>query len=349
MKVLLVADRFKPEDGGSYVAVSELSYSLFKKGIETKILHNNYNLYFFNKSSLKEIISKYDIVHIFGIWNIFLQSVLIASKEIGKKVIVSPIGYLEKWSLQQSKIKKKIALFLYQKKNLEKADCIHVTSASELDSLKDLNLKNQNIINLEHGKIYNFYENLKIEKKPIKTALFFSRVHKKKGLLELVDAWFIVRPKNWKLEIRGPITDLEYKKKILKAIANYNLQNDIVFKEPVYNEKEKINVLQRCDLMILPSKNENFAFTICESLFAGLPVLCSDQTPWLELNKLNAGWCVDLNSTEKMVKILKKITNLNDNDLFQVSNNAKKYSKKFNLETQIIDKYISMYKNILVN
>ena len=188
-----------------------------------------------------------------------------------------------------------------------------------------------------------------MKKNQLKQHYSFPESIKKKGLLELVEAWFIVRPKNWKLEIRGPITDLEYKKKILKSIANYNLQNDIFFKEPVYNEVEKINVLQRCDLMVLPSKNENFAFSICESLFVGLPVLCSDQTPWFELNKLNAGWCVDLNSTEKIAEILKKITNLNDNDLFQVSNNAKKYSKKFNLETQIIHKYISMYKNILVN
>jgi glycosyltransferase involved in cell wall biosynthesis len=349
MKVLLVLDRFKPEDGGSYVAVSELSYSLFKKKIETRILHNNYNQHFFNKSSLKEIISKYDIVHIFGIWSIFIQYVTIASKEIGKKVIVSPIGYLEKWSMQQSRIKKRIALFLYQKKNLEKADCIHVTSASELNSIKDLNLKNKNIISLEHGKISNFNENLKIKKKSIKTALFFSRIHKKKGLMELVEAWAIVRPKNWKLEIVGPVTDLKYKKNILRTIVNQNLQNDIFINEPVYTEVEKINILQRSDLMILPSKNENFAFSICESLFAGLPVVCSDQTPWTELNKLNAGWCVDLSSVVRIAEILKKITNLNDNNLFQISNNAKNYSKKFNLETKVIDKYISMYKNILVN
>jgi glycosyltransferase involved in cell wall biosynthesis len=347
MKILLVLDRFKPEDGGSYVAVSELSYALFKKGIKTKILHNNYNQHFFNKSSLKEIISKYDIVHIFGIWNIFLQYVIIASKEIGKKVIVSPIGYLEKWSMQQSIIKKKIALFLYQKKNLEKVDCIHVTSISELNSFKDLNLKNSNIINLEHGKISIFAKNLKFKKKSVKTALFFSRIHKKKSLVELVEAWSIVRPKNWKLEIVGPVTDLEYKKKVLRTIANYNLQNEVIFKEPVYNEQEKINIFQRSDLMILPSKNENFGLSICESLLAGLPVLCSNQTPWLELNELNAGWCLDLNSVKKISEALKKISILNDNDLNQISNNAKNYSEKFNLEKVVINKYISMYKNIL--
>jgi len=347
MKILLVLDRFKPEDGGSYVAVSELSYALFKKGIKTKILHNNYNQHFFNKSSLKEIISKYDIVHIFGIWKMFLQYVIIASKEIGKKVIVSPIGYLERWSMQQSRIKKKIALFFYQKKNLEKVDCIHVTSISELNSLKDLNLKNPNIINLEHGKISIFAKNLKFKKKSVKTALFFSRIHKKKGLIELVEAWSIVRPKNWKLKIVGPVTDLEYKKKILRTIVNYNLQNDVIVKEPVYNQEEKINILQSSDLMILPSKNENFGFSICESLFVGLPVLCSNQTPWLKLNELNAGWCLDLNSVKKISEAIKKISILNDNDLNQISNNAKNYSEKFNLEKVVINKYISMYKNIL--
>jgi glycosyltransferase involved in cell wall biosynthesis len=99
--------------------------------------------------------------------------------------------------------------------------------------------------------------------------------------------------------------------------------------------------------MILPSKNENFGISVCESLFAGLPVLCSNQTPWSELNKLNAGWCVDLQTADKISEILKKITNLDDNVFFQISNNAKNYSEKFNLEKVVINKYISMYKNIL--
>jgi len=349
MKILFVIKNFKPQDGGSYVAVSELSYSLFKKGVQTKILHNNFNLFFIRKSSLKEIISQYDIVHIFGIWNLFYQYVFIIAKAIGKKIIISPIGSLEKWSMKQSRIKKNIALFLYQKKNLEKADCIHVTSESEFQSLKELNLKNNNIVNIEHGKICHYNENFKIEKNSIKKALFFSRIHKKKGLLELIIAWSFVRPKNWVLDIIGPVSDSEYEKKIKKFVLNNNLCNDIFFKAPVYNEQEKYNIFQNHELMILPSKNENFGFSICESLFVGLPVLCSDQTPWSELNKFNAGWCVDLSSADKIAEMLKKITNLDDNDLFQISNNAKNYSKKFNLEKKVIYKYLSLYKNILVN
>jgi glycosyltransferase involved in cell wall biosynthesis len=113
MRILLVTNNFYVSDGGSYTAVSELAYALNrKKGLIAKILHNNNNNNIFNLNNYKIILKNFDIIHIFGIWSPFLYLVFYYSKKLGKKVIISPIGYLEPWSLAQSAIKKKIAWYL---------------------------------------------------------------------------------------------------------------------------------------------------------------------------------------------------------------------------------------------
>ena len=350
MRILLVTNSFFISDGGSYTAISELSYALNKKKeIIAKIFHNNNNN-IFNLNNYKIIINNFDIIHIFGIWSPFLGIIFYIAKKLGKNVIISPLGYLEPWSLEQSKIKKKIAWHLYQKKILETADCIHVTSQQELNSLKKLNLNNKNLFLLPHGNLETIYLDLKRKEKKDnrdKIILFFSRIHKKKGLLELIEAWNILKPKNWKLDITGPTTDINYKNIIKKKIYLYNLEKDIYFSEPIFDKYSKQLKILNSEVVVLPSKNENFAFSVCEAMSVGSVVLTSKETPWEEINQLQAGFCLNLNNTDDVINALKKIFNLKDQDFLKIRDNAKNYIKsKFDLESIIINKYINLYKSL---
>jgi glycosyltransferase involved in cell wall biosynthesis len=351
MRILLVTNNFYISDGGSYTAVSELAYALNrKKGLIAKIFHNNNNS-IFNSSNYKIIVRNYDIIHIFGIWSPFLYLVFHCAKKLGKKVIISPIGYLEPWSLTQSRIKKKIAWHLYQKKMLLKTDCIHVTSSQEFESLVKLNLNPKNIIILPHGNLEIIYSDLKrTENKDNnkKVMLFFSRIHKKKGLLELVEAWNILKPQKWKLDITGPISDINYKNLVKKKISKYHLDDDVFFSEPVFDKYSKQSKIVNSDVMILPSKNENFAFSVCEAMSLGSVILTSKETPWEEINEMEAGFCINLNSVGNIVNALRKILNLKDHDFLKIRDNAKNYIKlKYDLESNIINQYINLYKSYL--
>jgi glycosyltransferase involved in cell wall biosynthesis len=350
MRILLVTNSFFISDCGSYTAISELSYALNKKKeITAKIFHNNNNN-IFNLNNYKIIINNFDIIHIFGIWSPFLGIIFYFAKKLGKNIIVSPLGYLEPWSLEQSKIKKKIAWHLYQKKILETADCIHVTSQQEFNSLKKINLNNKNLFLLPHGNLEIIYLDLKRKEKKDnrdKIILFFSRIHKKKGLLELIEAWNILKPKNWKLDITGPISDINYKNSIKKKICLYNLEKDIYFCEPIFDKYSKQLKILNSDVVILPSKNENFAFSVCEAMSLGSVVLTSKETPWEEINELQAGFCLNLNNVDELINALKKIFNLKDQDFLKIRDNAKNYIKsKFDLESIIINKYINLYKSL---
>jgi glycosyltransferase involved in cell wall biosynthesis len=349
MKILLVTDKFYVEDGGSYTAVSELSYSLNRQqGVRAKIFHNNNNS-FLNISTYCSVIKNFDIIHIFGIWMPFSNIIIYLARKMKKKIIVSTIGYLEPWSLNQSKIKKKIAWNLYQKKFLEICDFIHVTSQQEFSSLLKINLNKVKIFFIRHGKINKIYPEFEISKnKKKKTALFFSRIHKKKGLLELIDAWNSLNPQHWELEITGPISDLNYKKIIEKKLIEYNLEKKIHFSTPVFDEYSKKSKIFSSDLVILPSKNENFGFSICESMFVNRSVLCSSETPWQEINNLRAGFCLPLNSKDEISLALKKIFSLSDDQLSIIGNNAKNYSLlKYDLDNVVIHEYLNFYKSLI--
>ena len=84
----------------------------------------------------------------------------------------------------------------------------------------------------------NFYLK-KVLKKTNKKFLFFSRLHKKKGLDFLLKAWSFFDNTGWKLDIVGSGNLNKYKKIKLK----YKLKN-INFFKPVYGDTNKKNYFQ---------------------------------------------------------------------------------------------------------
>jgi glycosyltransferase involved in cell wall biosynthesis len=60
--------------------------------------------------------------------------------------------------------------------------------------------------------------------------------------------------------------------------------------------EQVIQVLQEHHLFVLPTFGENFGHAIFEALLAGKPVLISDKTPWLGLEKKKLGHDLPLES-----------------------------------------------------
>ena len=80
----------------------------------------------------------------------------------------------------------------------------------------------------------------------------------------------------------------------------------------------------------------------------GSVILTSKETPWEEINEVEAGFCINLNNVAKIVNALRKIFNLKDHDFLKIRDNAKNYIKlKYDLESNIINQYINLYKSYL--
>ena len=86
---------------------------------------------------LMEEARKADIVHNHGLWmwpNAYAREAAVAA---GKPLIISPRGMLESWSLNRSKLRKAVAWWLFEKKNLQSAAVFHATAASEARSIEE--------------------------------------------------------------------------------------------------------------------------------------------------------------------------------------------------------------------
>ena len=342
MKILIITDSLFEQMGGSYIAVSSTAYELVKRGYDVKLISFN-NGITRKRIKLFSVISKYDVVHYFGAWSVSLIQSFFVSKILKKKFIITPMGTFEPWSLGQKKLKKLTALYLYQKKILENTDLIHCTSSEEEKNIKRLSLKTKTFVASHGTKRLNFKKK-EIKKDVKRKALFFSRIHKKKGLMETLEAWNEVRPKNWEFYIVGPKGDETYDE-MIKFINQKNLKNEIFIKDPIFKQSEKSKLMNECDISILFSKNENFGFTIIESLMHSLPVLTNYNVPWNSIKEYNAGWYIQDNK-KSLISTLKNISNLSDEELSIKSKNAFELSKKYDWEI-IFPKLKKMYEMII--
>ena len=346
MKILIAVESHFKEYGGPYTAICQKIEYLNKRKIFNKLIYKQTNNFEFNLD-LEYIINDFDIVHIYGVWRPFLIKIFLTSKKLGKKIIISPIGALEPWSLSQKKIKKYIAWHVYQKKILKNADIIHATSDIEAENILKKKINNK-IIVIGHGLDidYNFVPKLKVEKNK-KRLVFFSRIHKKKGLLELISIWKNLKnSSNWQLHIYGPVSDKKYFEKMIFEIKKNELSDKIIYFNPVFELENKKKILQNSDGFILPSKSENFGISIGESLSNAVPVLTTLETPWKIINDYKAGYVFNF-SKKNIQNYLDKFMSLNDDERYRMGLNGLTLVKE-NFDSQsIFKKYEDLYSSLI--
>ncbi len=339
MKVCYISEYFSPLYGGQFTAIKGIIDICKFKKIKYVVIHKKSKIYS-NKKILEKTINKCDIVHIFGGWTPFyIKSSFIAHK-LKKKIIIHPMGFYEPWSLSQKRMKKYLAWNLYQKKMLLNADFIHCASVKEEQNLKRLNSNFKTTIlpfGIDQKDIVS-----KISTKIKKRCLFFSRLHKGKGLDKLLKAWVDINNKNWNLDIIGFGNEKYYKK--LYDIKKYK---KIRFLKPFSSKNRKFKTFEKYDLLVLPSTSENFGFVVLEALARGLPVLTTNGTPWNIIQDKNAGWIIN-NSLIELKLALHQIFGFSKKELINKKKNTIKIAKKFTKEN-LSGFYYKTYKKMLKN
>ncbi len=232
---------------------------------------------------------KPDLVHGHGLWHWFNHSVSVAAQRSNVIEVVSPRGMLMKWSMSKSFRRKKLIWSTYQDRDLRRARAFIATSHEEAADIRELGF-DQPIAVIPNGVVLPAYETPRRSRADASRAVFLSRIHPKKGLLNLVQAWAKVNPKDWKLVIAGP-DELGHVREVLRLIDRLGVNSQIELVGPI-PEQEKLAFLASCDLAILPSVSENFGMMVAEALAVGLPVIASTGTPWSSLVEFGCGWWV---------------------------------------------------------
>jgi glycosyltransferase involved in cell wall biosynthesis len=228
------------------------------------------------------------VVHDHGVWLPGNIAAVLAARIAGCKVIVSPRGMLEPWSIQHRWFKKKLAWIVYQRPVLQLVDGIHATSREEAQSLVQLGLKAP-IAVIPNGVQYPVHgaPALCVER----VVLFVGRVNVKKGLVLLLHAWARARQGDWRLRIVGP--DEDGHRAELEALSRQlDISESVDFQGEV-GDAEKWRYMEQSGVVILPSYSENFGVVVAEALAAGVPVIATHGTPWSGLVTRGCGWWVD--------------------------------------------------------
>jgi len=279
------------------------------------------------KSTLRRYCHEHrvSVVHSHEIWTQPNHAGVAVARELGLPLVISTHGMLEPWAWGRHAWKKRPAWWLWQRRDLRSAGALRATAPQEVDALRALGLRNPialipNGVNLPDHVGTNPAKGNRITRilspqaragRPERTrnALFISRIHPKKGLLNLVAAWSQVRPDGWRMIVSGP-DECGHTEQVKRAVAAAGLSREFSFTPPAYGARKE-ELYANADLFVLPTFSENFGIVIAEALAAGLPAITTKVTPWEELRTRQCGWWIDIGA-EPLAAALRQAISLSD-------------------------------------
>ncbi len=249
----------------------ELPYSPFLKDIKVFPLTDISEGYLRKLIKEKNLKSGITIIATHGCWR-FPSKWGYRLKNIGFSWIACPHGMLEPWSVKQKWLKKKMYYTVFEKKYLNGADYIRAVGTPEYEHLSQQFKK---VVKIPNG-VSTLVQAMK--PKDFSDRLFFlfmARLHHKKGVLPLVEAWIgsgLIHKKKYTLIIAGPD---EGEKRHIDELLSQHPNINIILTGPLYGD-EKIRILNKCHFYILPSQSEGFPTSVIEAMQHGLVPVITD-------------------------------------------------------------------------
>jgi len=261
---------------------------------------------------------------------------------------VAPRGELEDNALKYRRTVKLALHRIILKTIYKRAKFILVTSDQELKFSRQY-FNNKMVFEL----IPNYIElsiNRELSKTDVlnkKNIIFLGRLHPKKGIDNLIEAYFSLDEviiNNHLLLIAGT-GNFNYLSYLKKLASNSKYSNRVVFvghKQGI----EKEEFYKKSKVFVLPSYSENFGNVVLESLSFSTPVISSKYTPWKNLESNRCGLWIDNNPNEIM-KAMTRILTMKESDYMEYSTNSHKYVQdRFDISRKILN-VINVYKKYL--
>lgn len=356
MKVFLAVKSVSPSYGGPAFSVSRLAIALADAGIhvglwasdtsakESPLLpgHRSVQPMSGRIGDALDHFGRPDIVHDNGIWlpHSHRLAMLAAQRNLAR--VVSTRGMLEPWAVRHKKLKKKLAWWLYQRRDLASAAYHHATAATEAQTLQQLRL-GVPIEVIPNGIDVDAPAAADRDQKQsaVRTALFLGRIHPIKGLSLLIEAWARLEPSGWQLQIAGP-DEGGYRAELEKRVAAASLSGAVGFIGPLDGEA-KARAFANADLFVLPSFSESFGMAIGEALAHGVPVLTTTGTPWSGVAAHGCGWTV-APTAEEITEGLRQAISLGPGTLAAMGGKGREWMTSDFAWTSIVKRFINTYE-----
>ena len=258
----------------------------------------------------------YDVIHTHAAFSFAGTAAAQAARRKRRPYIVRPLGTLAPYGLHQHRALKTISLALVERPLLNDAARVHCTSRMEAEEIRALGDWPTTVIPLGVDVArFSADRNRRWidEKAPHlqgrRIVLFLSRIHEKKNLELLLDAFALVRQgyDASALVIAGAGAP-EYVAALQQRARGLGIDGAVYWTGQL-NDEAKAAALAAADVFVLPSRAENFGIAVVEALAAGLPVVISDQVGVQhEIRDAGAGLVLPLNKagwSEALLTILR--------------------------------------------
>ncbi len=352
---------------GVYSRVKQEALLLAQKGNEVKIFSSNrvkgFSYFAPEKYKLKSVvIQRFSAIKLGGesfmYWNFkkealtFNPDIIIAhsyrqlhttqalsiAKEIGAKVLLvthAPFARTDTRSLL-SRIAVSLYDFFIGPKTLSKFKKVIAITKWEIPYLQTLGLKKNQIEYIPNGLDNEFFAAPKLKiRKSDNSIIFLGRISYIKNIETLLKAISLIKKPLFKLTMVGPV-DAQYKKNLQQLIMSLNIKSRVHFEAPIYNIKEKINILDKASIFVLPSKSEGMPQSLQEAMARGKIVLASDIPATRDIIQNNKnGFLFQQGNTLDCAAKLKTIYSLTSQQKIIIGKKAKFSMRAFAWKNQI--------------
>jgi glycosyltransferase involved in cell wall biosynthesis len=254
------------------------------------------------------------MLHIHGVWDPIVRAAGRSARSCAVPYCIVLHGMLDPWSLTQKRLKKKLALALAYRRTLNGAAFLHTLNDDEQRLIGPLRLRAPCEV-IPNG----IFEEEIADPPPRGTfrgrypalaqapyVLFLSRLHYKKGLDYLADAFAIVAARHAQahLVVAGP--DGGERGPFEVRIRSAGLVDRVHVVGPLYG-RDKLAALVDAACFCLPSRQEGFSMAITEAMALRLPVVISEACHFPEVAEAGAGDIIDLQPARIAEALLRQL------------------------------------------
>ena len=229
------------------------------------------------------------IIHNHSLWmmpNVYAGD---AARRLRIPYVVSPRGTLQPAAFHSGSMLKRAFWPLVQRPSLAGVRCFHATSESEATQICTMGFGCPIAVIPNGIDLPNLPPDDGHRRKEV---LYLGRIHPIKGIDVLLRAWRRLEPVHaeWSLRIVGP--DNRGHLDRMQALAAELGVERVRFEGELVGDR-KVRAYREASAYVLPSRTENFAMTVAESLACATPAIVSRGAPWQGLGARQCGWWVD--------------------------------------------------------